>query len=119
MTWCYFRITSYNVCYTKLLRFGKEGEWDQNATHDPHPIVFNGKIYIYYKAAYNKWPNKRDKYAVAHGLVIAQDPLGPFKKHPLNPVMQSGHETCYFPYKDGVAVITSYSIHYTKLYEVS
>ncbi len=88
-----------------IIPFGKEGEWDQNATHDPHPIVFNGKIYIYYKAAYNKWPNKRDKYAVAHGLVIAQDPLGPFKKHPLNPVMQSGHETCYFPYKDGVATL--------------
>ncbi|WP_075590183.1 glycoside hydrolase family 117 protein [Labilibacter marinus] len=88
-----------------VIPFGKEGEWDQNATHDPHPIIYNGKIHIYYKAAYNKWPHKRDKYAVGHGLVIAEHPLGPFTKHPLNPVMQSGHETTYWPYKDGVATI--------------
>ncbi len=88
-----------------IIPFGKEGEWDQNATHDPHPIVFNGKIHIYYKAAYNKWPDKRDKYAVAHGLVTSDNPLGPFEKHPLNPVMQSGHETCYFPFKDGIATL--------------
>ncbi|WP_419193772.1 glycoside hydrolase family 117 protein [Novipirellula herctigrandis] len=88
-----------------VIPFGKNGEWDQNATHDPHPIVFRGKIYIYYKAAYNKWPEKRDKYAVAHGLVMADDPLGPFEKHPLNPVLNSGHETTYFPFKEGVAAL--------------
>ncbi|WPR71118.1 glycoside hydrolase [Flavobacterium sp. NG2] len=89
----------------KVIPFGKEGEWDQNATHDPHPIVYKGKIYIYYKAAYNKWPNDRSHYAVGHGVVIGEDPLGPFKKHPLNPVMQSGHETTYFPFKGGVAAL--------------
>lgn len=88
-----------------IIPFGKEGEWDQNATHDPHPIVYKGKIYIYYKAAYNKWPHKRDKYLVGHGVAIAEEPLGPFKKHPLNPVMQSGHETTYWPYKGGVATL--------------
>lgn len=89
-----------------IIPFGKEGEWDQNATHDPHPIIFNGQIHIYYKAAYNKWPHKRDKYAVGHGLVRSDNPLGPFTKHPLNPVMQSGHETTYFPFRDGVATLT-------------
>lgn len=44
-------------------------------------------------------PEKRDKYAVAHGLVTAKNPLGPFEKHPLNPVMNSGHETTYWPFK--------------------
>lgn len=88
-----------------VIPFGKKGEWDQNATHDPHPIVYKGKIYIYYKAAYNKWPHKRDKYLVGHGVAIAEDPLGPFEKHPLNPVMQSGHETTYWPYKGGVATL--------------
>ena len=88
-----------------VIPFGKKGEWDQDATHDPHPIVYNGKIYMYYKAAYNKWPDIRDRYAVAHGLVIAEDPLGPFEKHPLNPVMNSGHETTYFPFMEGVAAL--------------
>lgn len=89
-----------------VIPFGEKGEWDQDATHDPQPIVYNGKIYLYYKAAYNKWTDIRDKYAVGHGLAIAEDPLGPFEKHPLNPVMTSGHETTYFPFKEGIANIT-------------
>ena len=39
------------------------------------------------------------------GLAIAEDPLGPFTKHPLNPVINSGHETTLFPFKEGVAAI--------------
>ena len=88
-----------------VIPFGDESDWDRNATHDPHPIVYKGKIYLYYKAAYNKWPDNRNNYAVGHGLVIAEDPLGPFKKHPLNPVMQSGHETTYWPWKGGIATL--------------
>ena len=91
---------------SEVIPFGKKGEWDQDATHDPHPIVFRDKIYMYYKAAFNKWPDIRDKYAVGHGLVIAEDPLAPFEKHPLNPIMTSGHETVYFPFKEGVATMT-------------
>ena len=88
-----------------VIPFGNKGEWDQDQTQDPHPIVYNGKIYLYYKAAYNKWPDVRDKYAVAHGLAMAENPLGPFKKHPLNPVLNSGHETTYFPFKEGIAAL--------------
>ena len=89
----------------KVIPFGKKGNWDQDATHDPQPIVYKDKIYLYYKAAYNKWPDIRDKYAVGHGLAIAENPLGPFEKHPLNPVMTSGHETTYFPFKEGIATL--------------
>lgn len=88
-----------------VIPFGEKGEWDQDATHDPQPIVYKGKIYLYYKAAYNKWPDIRDKYAVGHGVAIADDPLGPYTKHPLNPVANSGHETTYFPFKEGVAAL--------------
>ena len=42
-------------------------------------------------------------YVRMHGLAIAENPLGPFKKHPLNPIMNSGHETTLFPFKQGVA----------------
>ncbi|GGF36107.1 glycosyhydrolase [Echinicola rosea] len=88
-----------------VVPFGKKGDWDQDQTQDPHPIVYNGKIHLYYKAAYNKWPDKRDEYAVAHGLAIADDPYGPFEKHTLNPVLNSGHETTYFPFKEGIAAL--------------
>lgn len=90
-----------------VIPFGNEGEWDSKATHDPQPIIYNNKIYLYYKAAYNKWPHQRDTYAVGHGLAIAENPLGPFRKHPLNPVMQSGHETTYFPFREGVATLAN------------
>ncbi len=89
----------------QVFPFGNKGEWDQDAQHDPHPIVYKGKIHLYYKAAYNKWPEIRSTYAVAHGLVTADDPMGPFVKHPLNPVLNSGHETTYFPFRGGVAAL--------------
>lgn len=77
---------------------GAKGEWDQYSIHDPYPLVHDGKIYLYYKSDSNDDPKVR-----MHGLAIADDPLGPFKKHPLNPVVSSGHETTLFPFKAGVA----------------
>jgi hypothetical protein len=41
------------------------------------------------------------------GLAIADHPLGPFKKHPLNPVINSGHETTLFPFRDGIAALVT------------
>jgi hypothetical protein len=37
-----------------VIDFGAEGDWDSNAIHDPYPIVYNGKIYIYYKGSPQK-----------------------------------------------------------------
>ncbi|AWB68912.1 glycoside hydrolase [Saccharobesus litoralis] len=90
-----------------VVHSGQKGDWDQDQTHDPQPIVYNGKIYLYYKATYNKWPDHRTKYAVANGIAMADDPLGPFTKHPLNPISNSGHEATYFPYKEGIASIVN------------
>ncbi|WP_111708270.1 glycoside hydrolase family 117 protein [Lutibacter citreus] len=87
------------------IELGKKGEWDQDQTQDPHLIVRDGKIYLYYKAAFNKWPDVRNKYVVCHGLAIANSPFGPFEKHPLNPVLNSGHETTFFPFKEGIAAL--------------
>ena len=80
---------------------GAEGTWDQYSIHDPYPLVHDGKIYLYYKSDANGRPNVR-----MHGLAIAEHPFGPFKKHPLNPVMNSGHETTLFSYKSGVAALS-------------
>ena len=77
---------------------GAAGEWDQYSIHDPYPLVHDGKIYLYYKSDANGKPHVR-----MHGLAIADDPLGPFQKHPLNPVCSSGHETTLFPFQKGVA----------------
>ena len=52
------------------------------------------------------------------GLAIADNPLGPFTKSPLNPVLNSGHETTLFPFKTGIAALTirDGNEHYTVQY---
>ena len=67
--------------------------------------MYDGKIYLYFKSAFNKWPDVRDKYAVCHGVAIAESPFGPFVKSEMNPVMNTGHETTYWPYRNGVAAL--------------
>jgi len=89
-----------------IVDFGRPEEWDSNAIHDPCPVVFNGKIYLYYKGSPGK--GGRDGTLVrAQGVAIADHPLGPFKKSKFNPVINSGHETCVFPWKQGLAAIVS------------
>lgn len=93
---------------------GPEGAWDQFSIHDPYPLVYKGKIYLYYKSDSNGKPN----YIRMQGLAIADDPLGPFEKHPLNPIINSGHETTMFPFKTGIAalVIRDGNEHFTVQY---
>lgn len=87
---------------------GPEGTWDQYSIHDPQPIVMpNGKIYLYYKSDYNGRPN----LVRSTGLAIADSPFGPFEKYELNPVMNSGHETQMFRFKEGVAAIMAKDGH--------
>lgn len=84
---------------------GAAGEWDQFKIHDPYPLVHDGKIYIYYKSGFDDRPEFKPSKIRMQGLAIADHPLGPFTKHPLNPLINSGHETTLFPFKEGVAAI--------------
>ncbi len=86
---------------------GPEGSWDQFSIHDPQPIVMGDKIYLYYKSDYNE----RGNLVRSTGLAIAEDPLGPFVKYELNPVMNSGHETQMFRFKEGIAAILAKDGH--------
>ena len=89
-----------------VIDFGEKGEWDSNAIHDPYPILYRDRIYLYYKGSPGK--HGGDGTLVrAQGLAIAEHPMGPFTKSLLNPVINSGHETCFFPWKGGVAAIVS------------
>lgn len=80
---------------------GAKGEWDQFSIHDPYPLVYKDKIYLYYKSDFDGNPH----LIRMQGLAMADNPLGPFKKHPLNPVITSGHETTLFPFKKGIAAL--------------
>ncbi len=86
---------------------GKEGEWDMLSIHDPLPVVFKGKIYMYYKSDYNG----KDAFIRSQGVAIGDNPKGPFVKSPLNPIMSSGHETQLFRFKEGIAAILTRDGH--------
>ena len=93
---------------------GAEGEWDRYSIHDPYPLVYKGTIYLYYKSDCDGDP----RLVRMQGLAIADHPLGPFKKHPLNPLITSGHETTLFPFQEGIAalVIKDGNEHFTIQY---
>ncbi|MEX0324249.1 MAG: glycoside hydrolase family 117 protein [Puniceicoccaceae bacterium] len=97
-----------------IIPTGPKGAWDHYTVQAPTPLIHNGQIYMYYKVDFNA-PGPRWS---AMGLATADDPFGPFKKHPLNPVQNSGHEICYFPFKEGLAslVIRDGNEHFTIQY---
>ena len=82
---------------------GAPGEWDSCAIHDPFPLVYQGKVWLYYKGSpADKSPGNLLR---AQGVAIAEDPTGPFVKSQLNPVTNSGHETMYWPCEGGIATL--------------
>ncbi len=93
---------------------GDPDEWDGYSIHDPYPLVYKDQIYLYYKSDCNG----KDDIIRMQGVAIADNPLGPFEKHPLNPVLNSGHETTLFPFKQGIAalVIKDGNEHFTVQY---
>jgi hypothetical protein len=83
-----------------ILPTGPMGTWDQYKIHDPYPIAYRGRIYLYYKSEMGGTPK-----APMQGVAVGDHPLGPFEKHPLNPVINSGHETGLFPFREGIAAL--------------
>ena len=78
---------------------GAPGDWDSCAIHDPYPLIYRGKIWLYYKASpIDKSPGN---LRLAQGVAVADHPEGPFEKSELNPVTNSGHETMLWPYNEG------------------
>ena len=65
----------------------------------------HGRILLYYKGA----PVERGPEYVLRmqGVAFSDNPLGPFEASKLNPVINSGHETCMFPFRDGVAALVA------------
>ena len=84
----------------------KPGSWDSGAVHDPGIIVRDGKYHLYYKGhAVGEKMFSDSKW----GLAIADQPEGPYHRHPLNPVTNSGHETWVFPWRTGIAAIIDWA----------
>jgi hypothetical protein len=81
----------------------KKGDFDSHKVHDPCIVPYQGKFYLYYKGEQMgeaiTWGGRQ----IRHGVAIADNPKGPYKKSPYNPISNSGHEICVWPYNDGIA----------------
>ncbi len=84
---------------------GPLGEWDSWKVHDPGITVYQGKYWLYYKGQ----QSGRFPFESKIGVAIADHPEGPYVKHPLNPLTNSGHEIWVWPYKSGIAMICDWA----------
>ncbi|MDO6761323.1 family 43 glycosylhydrolase [Tamlana sp. 2_MG-2023] len=81
----------------------KKGDFDSHKVHDPCIIPFNGKFYLYYKGEQMGEAITFGGRQIRHGVAIADNPKGPYVKSPYNPISNSGHEICVWPYNGGIA----------------
>jgi hypothetical protein len=81
----------------------KKGDFDSHKVHDPCIIPYKGKFYLYYKGEQMGEKITFGGRQIRHGVAIADNPLGPYVKSPYNPISNSGHEICVWPYNGGIA----------------
>ncbi|WP_111706219.1 glycoside hydrolase family 117 protein [Lutibacter citreus] len=81
----------------------KKGDFDSHKVHDPCIIPFKGKFYLYYKGEQMGEQVTFGGRQIRHGVAIADNPKGPYVKSPFNPISNSGHEICVWPYNGGIA----------------
>lgn len=81
----------------------KKGDFDSHKVHDPCILPFKGKFYLYYKGEQMGEEVNFGGRMIRHGVAIADEPRGPYIKSPYNPISNSGHEVCVWPYNGGIA----------------
>ncbi len=81
----------------------KKGDFDSHKVHDPCILPYRGKFYLYYKGEQMGEEITFGGRQIRHGVAIAEHPKGPYIKSPYNPISNSGHEICVWPYNGGIA----------------
>ncbi|WP_273565468.1 glycoside hydrolase family 117 protein [Maribacter halichondriae] len=81
----------------------KKGDFDSHKVHDPCILPYKGKFYLYYKGEQMGEEITFGGRQIRHGVAIADKPEGPYEKSPYNPISNSGHEICVWPYNGGIA----------------
>ena len=80
----------------------KKGDFDSHKVHDPCIIPYNNKFYLYYKGEQMGEEITFGGRQIRHGVAIADNPLGPYVKSKFNPISNSGHEICVWPFNGGI-----------------
>ena len=78
-----------------------KGAFDSLRVHDPALLFREGQYWLYYKGEGIGHSNMHSMW----GAAIADEPLGPYVKSPLNPITNSGHEVMVWNYAGGVAAL--------------
>lgn len=80
-----------------------KGDFDSHKVHDPCIIPYKGKFFMYYKGERMGEEMTWGGREIKHGVAISDNPMGPYIKSEYNPISNSGHEVCVWPYKGGIA----------------
>lgn len=84
-----------------------QGDFDSHKVHDPTLIYYKNKFYLYYKGERMGERYTSGGREIRWGLAIADHPEGPYIKSEYNPITQSGHEICIWPYQGGIAMLST------------
>lgn len=85
-------------------------DFDSLRVDDTCFIVRGGKYWMYYKGR----QMGRSHKTTGMGIAVADEPAGPYRKHPANPIMGRGHEVCVWPHGAGVgALVAPYGAKHT------
>ena len=82
-----------------------QGDFDSHKVHDPCLMHYRGKFYLYYKGERMGERMTFGGREIKWGVAIADKVTGPYVKSPYNPVTNSGHEVCVWPYQGGTAAL--------------
>lgn len=82
-----------------------KGDFDSHKVHDPCLVYYRTKFYLYYKGEQMGEGLNFGGREIRWGVAIADQPTGPYTKSEYNPVTNSGHEVCVWPYRGGIAAL--------------
>ena len=82
-----------------------KGDFDSHKVHDPCLVYYREKFYLYYKGEQMGEGLNFGGREIRWGVAIADRPEGPYVKSAYNPVTNSGHEVCVWPYKGGITAL--------------
>lgn len=83
----------------------KQGDFDSHKVHDPTLLYYKDKFYLYYKGERMGERMTLGGREIKHGVAIADKLEGPYIKSEYNPLTNSGHELCVWPYKGGISTL--------------
>ena len=83
----------------------KQGSFDSHKVHDPTLLYYKDKFYLYYKGERMGERKTFGGREIKWGVAISDKLEGPYVKSPYNPITNSGHELCVWPYKGGIAAL--------------